>query len=216
MSTLRSATLRLAYVRPELRPYLLPLLVETGVRVAVRKWKDKEKMEAYLAEHPGANPDNHEVVGEGGDEEGDKQEIVYTKEQVERAQREVSKTKWKKPDLGEEQGEVERTALYLGIENYEDIMAAGKNAKLVPLEEDVWSKLENTDSYKTNTVEKANSRAKKYNRDIANVFDGMGTELPAPVVLFREGEPPYLVGGNTRLMASRALGHTPKVLAIYM
>ena len=217
MSTLRTATIRLAYENPSLRPVLLPLLVETGVRIAVRKWKDKEKMEAYLADHPGANPDNHEVVGSDEGSEDDEQEVVYkkpTKEQVERAKREAPKTKWKKPDLKEEQGEVERTALDLGIENYEDIMAAGKKAKLEPLDDDTWSQLENTDSYDTDTMKKADSRARKYNRDIASVLDGMGKELPSPVVLFREGEPPYLVGGNTRLMASRALGHTPKVLAI--
>jgi hypothetical protein len=218
MSTLRTATIRLAYENPNLRPVLLPLLVGVGVRVAVRKWKDKEKMEAYLADHPGANPDNHEVVGGGEDEGGDGHEkIVYkkpTKEQVARAKREAPKTKWKKPDLEEEQGEIERTALGLGIENYEDIMAAGKKAKLEPLDDGTWSQLENTDSYDTDTVKKADRLAQEYNRDIASVFDGMGKELPSPLVIFREGEPPYLVGGNTRLMASRALGHTPKVLAI--
>jgi hypothetical protein len=32
--------------------------------------------------------------------------------------------------------------------------------------------------------------------------------------LIKKGEPPYLIGGNTRLMASRAFGAKPKVLMI--
>ena len=176
-------------------------------------------MEAYLSKHPNANPDNHEVVGGGEQNEGGEQKVFYkkpTKEQVERAKREAPNTKWKKPDVDEEQGEIERTALALGIDNYEDIVAKAKKSKLEPLTEEVWSQLENTDSYDTDTVKKADALAREYNRDIASVFDGMGKELPSPIVLLRDGEPPYLVGGNTRLMASRALGHTPKVLLVRM
>jgi hypothetical protein len=32
------------------------------------------------------------------------------------------------------------------------------------------------------------------------------------MVVHRKGKPPYLVGGNTRLMVSRALGITPHVI----
>lgn len=213
--SLRTAIIRLAYENPPLRPVLLPLLART----ATRKWKDKEKMEAYLSKHPNANLDNHEVVGGDEEDEGDEQKVVYkkpTKEQVERAKREAPNTKWKKPDIDEEQGEIERTALDLGIDNYEDLMGRAKKSKLEPLTDELWSQLENTDSYDTDTVKKADRLAREYNRDIASVFDGMGKELPSPIVLLRDGEPPYLVGGNTRLMASRALGHTPKVLLVRM
>ncbi len=74
--------------------------------------------------------------------------------------------------------------------------------------------MENTDSFETNTVQKAVNLAKEYDRDIAKIFQGMGKKLPAPIVLMRKGKPPYLVGGNSRLMASRALGTKPKILAV--
>jgi hypothetical protein len=215
MSILRTAAIRLAYENPSLRPHLLPLLSRT----AVRKWKDKEKMQAYLSEHPNANPDNHEYIGGDEDGEGEQEKVVYrapTKEQIDRARKEAPNTKWKKPDIEEEQGEIERTALDLGIDNYEDLMERAKKSKLEPLTDEVWSQLQNTDSYDTDTVKKADRLAREYNRDIASVFDGMGKELPAPIVLFRKGKRPYLVGGNTRLMASRAFGHTPKVLIVRM
>lgn len=211
--SLRTATIRLAYENPSLRPHLLPLLSRT----AVRKWKDKEKMQAYLDKNPNANPDNHEYVG--GEEKKKKEKVVYrapTKEQIDRAREEAPNTKWKKPNLKHEQGEIERTALDLGIDNYEDIVAKAKESELEPLTEKVWSQLRNSDSYGTNTVEEADALAREYNRDIANVFDGMGKELPAPIVLLRKGKRPYLVGGNTRLMASRAFGITPKVLIVRM
>ena len=122
---------------------------------------------------------------------------------------------WVPPLLPNERGELERTALALGVSLFA-LLRAWPHATLVELDPLTWERLENTDSCGPLTVEEATRLARVYGRDIAQVLAGLttGADLPAPVVLFREGEPPYLVGGNTRLMASRALGHTPKVLAI--
>lgn len=124
---------------------------------------------------------------------------------------------WVPPLLHDEQSELERTAHALGV-NLSALQQAWSNATLVVLDDDTWSRLENTDSCGPLTVEEATRLAHNYGRDIAQVLAGLttGADLPAPVVLFRKTAQPYLVGGNTRLMASRALGHTPKVLAILL
>ena len=124
---------------------------------------------------------------------------------------------WVPPLLHEEQGELERTALALGVE-LPTLLRACSHATLTELNAHTWSQLQNTDSNADLTVERAEHLARTYGRDIGRIFEGLttGADLPAPLVLLREGEPPYLVGGNTRLMASRALGHTPKVLLVRM
>jgi hypothetical protein len=55
-------------------------------------------------------------------------------------------------------------------------------------------------------------------RDIMRIIEGMehGDTLPAPIVLFRDGHPPYLIAGNTRLLVARAMGRRPKILAVRM
>ena len=42
-----------------------------------------------------------------------------------------------------------------------------------------------------------------------------GGTLPAPIVLMQNNEP-YLVGGNTRLMVSRAMGVQPMILKVVL
>lgn len=176
----------------------------------------KEALSEYLKEHPKADRSKHSVKEPGKeDSPGEKPKIVYrppSPVEISRAKQEHTKTSWIKPSLEDEAGEIERTSQDLGIPK-EKLDKAGRAAKLEPLDEDTWSKLENTDSYDTDTVGKAQKLSKKYNRDIASVLNGMGKELPAPIVLIHKGTP-YLIGGNTRLMASRSIGAKPKVLMI--
>jgi hypothetical protein len=114
----------------------------------------------------------------------------------------------------EEVSEIYRTAEVLGID-FETLMKRVKESNLEILDDKTWEMMENSDSWETVTVDEANARAYDYDRDIANVFEGMGKELPAPIVLMNDGTP-YLIAGNTRLMASRALKVRPKVLMVRM
>ncbi len=123
-------------------------------------------------------------------------------------------TTWSKPDVLEEVSEIYRTAEVLGID-FETLMKRVKESNLEILDDETWEMMENSDSWETVTVDEANARAYDYDRDIANVFEGMGKELPAPIVLMHDGTP-YLIAGNTRLMASRALKVRPKVLMVRM
>ena len=138
-----------------------------------------------------------------------------TEQEIASAKKKAKNTRWKKPDLKEEAVEITRTAEHLGISE-KNLLKAFHAAELEDLDEDTWSKLENTDSFDTDTYAKADAKAREYDRDIARILRSMGDTLPASIVLFRKGKAPYLVGGNTRLMASRALGAKPKVLALHV
>jgi hypothetical protein len=144
------------------------------------------------------------------------EKVVFSepaKQDVEAAKKKAASTKWQAPDLSFEAGEIKRTGNSLGIPARK-LQAAAKNAKLAALSDSDWSELENTDSNDTTSVAKAVAKAKEYNRDITSVIKGLGGELPAPIVLKRKGEAPYLIAGNTRLMVSKAFGIKPKVLVI--
>ncbi|KKW13002.1 MAG: hypothetical protein UY48_C0006G0055 [Candidatus Gottesmanbacteria bacterium GW2011_GWB1_49_7] len=133
----------------------------------------------------------------------------------EEAKKNASKTKWVKPSISEEIEELERTAEEEGIA-LEVLLQACETAKLVTLTDDVWSQLDNSWSWETETIELAIEYADEIGRDTTRILRGVGGTLPAPMVLFREGHNPYLIGGNTRLSVFRALNATPKVLAVHI
>jgi hypothetical protein len=118
---------------------------------------------------------------------------------------------WKKPHLGEEIEELERTANNLNLDIF-DLKKSWDAGKLRKLKVEEWKDLENSDSWTTNSIEKATKLAKKYDRDIDSIL--LADRLPAPVILFRENGNPYLVSGNTRLMVCRALGYVPTIFSI--
>lgn len=123
---------------------------------------------------------------------------------------------WHRPDTSSrgEGGELSRTRRTLGLPASK-LHAAVKRARLGTLSDKHWSKLQNTDSWKTGKT-KAHRLAKEYGRDIKPIMHGLkhGSKMPAPIVLHRKGEDPYLVAGNTRLMAARASKIRPKVLHV--
>lgn len=128
--------------------------------------------------------------------------------------RNVKNIKWKEPDIEEEIGEIVRTAKEFDVP-LDDIIGAVKEAKLEEITDDVWSQLQNTDSYNI-SVEQALELSKEYNRNISRIYKGIknGKTLPAPIVLSINDEEFYLIGGNTRLMACASLNKVPKVLMI--
>jgi len=133
-----------------------------------------------------------------------------------RARLEAAPLQWTPPNLVHEIPEFERAAEDLGggIEAVDLLEAAGRG-QIVPLTHEMWSSMENTDSWATDTVEEAIEHARLYDKDIRDVFQGIGKgPMEVPMVLcFTDGST-RLVGGNTRLMVFRALGVTPKVLLV--
>lgn len=120
---------------------------------------------------------------------------------------------WKRPLLEDESAELDRVAKddSLDVSNLQD---AFKRGELRTLSDADWQRMENTDSHDISSIEDARAIAETYGRDIESILQGLGdgTPMPAPVVLERADGSLTLVGGNTRLMAARALKLSPKVL----
>ncbi len=127
------------------------------------------------------------------------------------------KPKWEKPTLEEEQAEIERTAEHLGIAT-SILLDAYETAELEELSNEDWANLDNADSSASDwTMEDARYKCEQeYGRDFKRIEDGLksGHTFPAPLVLFRQNQVPYLIGGNSRLLGCRVLGLRPTVLAL--
>ena len=112
-----------------------------------------------------------------------------------------------------ELGEIDRTAQVFNVQP-DDIQYAFEDGSEVVLSDDVWSKLENSDSYQIQNLEQAIKLANKYKKDWRSIVRAIQDEkqLPLPLVLRYDADKYYLVGGNTRLMIYKALGVQPVVL----
>ena len=123
------------------------------------------------------------------------------------------KVRWRRPDVDEEHDEIVIRAKELGIHPDALKQAIQKGIK-GPLSHKHWKRLQNTDSWDTKKISRARELSIEYDKDVDRVEHGMrkGHTLPAAMVLHRKGKPPYLVGGNTRLMVARALGVKPHVI----
>lgn len=121
------------------------------------------------------------------------------------------------PDIEAERGEFERVAATFGVDSDTLIFLAQEEGKLVDLPMDVWDTLENTDS---DTVVQGDwdrvgeiYSGPEYHRDWREYrkrIEG-GMSVDAPIIMKYDGVY-HLISGNTRLVVSRALGITPKVL----
>jgi hypothetical protein len=85
---------------------------------------------------------------------------------------------------------------------------------MIILSDDIWSKLENSDSYEVTSLDDAIKLAKQYDKDWKPTLDAIknGTIIDPPMILNYDKTRYYLVGGNTRLMFYKALDIEPKVL----
>ncbi len=134
---------------------------------------------------------------------------------------------WVHPDIQSEIKEIERVAKMIsGSEDHHDkdyqktiqeITKVLETASFEELTDDMWSALENTDSYhdvRPGHIEDAQEIAKSYNRDPQESLDRIKNRDPfyAPIILILEDDTPHLVSGNTRLMIARALKLDVKVL----
>lgn len=133
------------------------------------------------------------------------------------------------PTIESERGEIERVAQTFSSQNQEEFVRIFKEkaqeAELVNLTEDMWSVLENTDSFDIahddweQVAEHVNHTNRETGADRSwedlRLKIEQGLELEAPIVLKHSGRL-HLVSGNTRLMVARALGKLPKILLVEM
>jgi hypothetical protein len=139
---------------------------------------------------------------------------------------EINKPNFVSPEIAKEAGEIRRVAEEVfgdrDAENFlSRFMEAAKTAPLTELSEDMWSQLENTDSYGippqdwSLVEEHAVAGHSSNSRDwqLLKARYEQGATIEAPMVLKANGIL-HLVSGNTRLMVARALGITPKVLLV--
>lgn len=132
---------------------------------------------------------------------------------------------WIKPDYYQEMGEIKRTANTFAKNNkelYTEILTNFAEqlpqAELEPLTDEIWSNLENTDSYhniQKNDFDKVAKLAEGYNRKWLQKLESMKSNSPleAPTI-FKMDDKYHKVSGNTRLMLARALGLRPKAIFV--
>jgi hypothetical protein len=113
------------------------------------------------------------------------------------------------PIIKAENEEIERTADELGLP-YDVVYNSFVNGDEVTLTDEMWSRLENTDSYDINSEEEAIELARYYGKDIQSILAAEKT--PPALILQYSPNKYYLVGGNTRLMVARAKGINPQVI----
>jgi hypothetical protein len=96
----------------------------------------------------------------------------------------------------------------------QDMMLAFVGGQEVVLSDDMWSKLENSKSYKIKSLDDAIQVSLKAGVDPKSYIDFIkdGKELPLPMVLCYGQDKYYLVGGDIILSLYRALGSIPTVL----
>jgi hypothetical protein len=113
------------------------------------------------------------------------------------------------PILQAENEEIERTADDLGLP-YDTIYNSLASGKEVTLTDEIWSRLENTDSYDINSEEEAIELAQYYGKDYQSIMSA--ESLPPAIILQYSPNKFYLIAGNTRLMFARVKGINPQVI----
>jgi len=120
---------------------------------------------------------------------------------------------WKHPDISAEVGEFRRHArrFELSAEELEEYVK--NNGQLIPMSRELYDTLQNTQMREVSSVEDLDRIGKENNKDFEGIKKGIeaGSQFNAPIVVQREGESPWLVAGNTRLVAAAAYGITPEV-----
>lgn len=126
----------------------------------------------------------------------------------------------KKEYFQDEMDEIERAAQDLSRDGkYEtsvkEILNVFKNAKETKLDNEVWKKLENTESnqIKKGDMDKVVELAKKYHKSSPlKLKDAIMSGEYKPPLILKFGNQYHLVAGNTRLCTAAALGISPKVI----
>jgi uncharacterized membrane-anchored protein YjiN (DUF445 family) len=124
--------------------------------------------------------------------------------------------KYFKDEMDEFERAVQDLSRNDGIDtSVEDVVNSFTKAKEVTLTNDIWSKLENTESneIKKGEMKKVVDLAKKYNKtkpvELRKLL--LSGDYRRPLII-KFGDRYHLVAGNTRLCTAAALGIKPKVL----
>jgi hypothetical protein len=127
-----------------------------------------------------------------------------------------------KPSFHIEIDELKRTSQELGLV-LNDLINGFNDSKIDVLSNKDWNKLENTDSNKINNIKDVQELAIKYDKDFDRVYNQIikDKKIEVPIILYRKGYNPYLIGGNTRLSILRVLKiegkiNNPQVLKIIL
>lgn len=133
------------------------------------------------------------------------------------------------PNIDKERGEIGRVAQKYNPDDPEtfarQLYEKARESMLVGLTENMWSTLDNTDSFDippkgwetvAEHIDYTNQQtgATRSWQDLKQKME-QGQELDAPIVL-KYQDKLHLVSGNTRLMVARALEKTPKILLVEM
>lgn len=114
--------------------------------------------------------------------------------------------------IEDEYPEIRRAAGELGVDPY-DIAIALLSGDPMGLTDDVWRRLENTDSYGVQGIGDFEALSGGYGKDYRRIASAPDPDqLPPALVVEYEPGRFHLVAGNTRLMWMRAIGHTPMVV----
>lgn len=130
---------------------------------------------------------------------------------------------WKKDPFRSEAGEFERITIEYSTdkkevrENLKYLETEYNKASKVSLVDSDWRKLENTDSFETDTMQEVYAALKRNNapRDVDRILrQYVSGSVSCPIVIkFGDGRL-ELVGGNTRLMIARVLQIQPKIILV--
>jgi len=121
---------------------------------------------------------------------------------------------FKNVDVEEEHDEIYRAAKKLGVDG-EELKNKIKSAKPQRLSNEIWSQLQNTDSWEISSKGDVDKLSKEYNRDAESIREAFknGEPLPTPMIA-KKGNEYTLIGGNTRLMVSKEMGIKPVVVIV--
>jgi len=115
--------------------------------------------------------------------------------------------------VNQNRGLIEKAAAEFNFPIQDMLYAFTAGAEVV-LSDDIWSKLENSKSYKIKSLDEAIQIALKAGIDPKPYIDFIkdGKELPLPMVLCYAQDKYYLVGGDLILSLYKALGSIPTIL----
>ena len=130
---------------------------------------------------------------------------------------------WKKDSFRSEFDEFERMTIEYTPDkkevrnNLRYLETEYNKASKVSLVDSDWRKLENTDSFETDTMQEVYAALKRNNapRDVDRILrQYVSGIVSCPIVIKFEDGRLELVGGNTRLMIARVLQIQPKIILV--